>query len=110
MEFGDRIAQLRKRENLTQEGLAKKIGITRASLSHYEKNRREPDYDTLNKLANFFNVSTDYILGREEQKDDVETIAAHHESENWSQDELEEIERFKEFVRIKRVRKKEEEN
>lgn len=63
MKFGDRIALLRKRYNLTQEGLAKRIGITRASLSHYEKNRREPDYDTLQRLANFFEVKIDYILG-----------------------------------------------
>ncbi|SDJ01068.1 helix-turn-helix domain-containing protein [Natribacillus halophilus] len=64
MEFGDRIAHLRNKGNLTQTALSEKIGITRASLSHYEKNRREPDYDTLKKLANYFEISTDYILGR----------------------------------------------
>nr|WP_082111967.1 helix-turn-helix transcriptional regulator [Shouchella clausii] len=100
MKFGDRIAQLRTRHKLTQAELAEKIGITRASLSHYEKNRREPDYETLKRIADFFDVSTDYILGRE--KKDVETIAAHHDDYDWSQEELEEIERFKEFVRNKR--------
>lgn len=63
MKYGDRIAYLREQNNLTQQQLADKIGITRASLSHYEKNRREPDYKTLEKLADFFEVSIDYLLG-----------------------------------------------
>ena len=64
MKYGDRIAYLREQNNLTQQQLADKIGVTRASLSHYEKNRREPDYETLQKLADFFEVSVDYLLGR----------------------------------------------
>lgn len=62
--FGDRITELREEAKLTQEELADKIGITRAALSHYEKNRREPDYETLKKIADYFNVSTDWLLGR----------------------------------------------
>lgn len=99
MKFGDRIAHLRTKKKLTQAELAKRIGITRASLSHYEKNRREPDYETLKRIADFFDVSTDYILGRDK---DIETIAAHHEDYEWTQEELEEIELFKEFMRNKR--------
>ncbi|WP_082593479.1 helix-turn-helix domain-containing protein [Paenibacillus sp. Soil766] len=64
MKYGDRIALLREKRGLTQEDLSVKIGISRASLSHYETNRREPDYETINKIANFFNVSIDYLLGR----------------------------------------------
>lgn len=64
MTLGDKITQLREEAKLTQEELADKIGITRAALSHYEKNRREPDYETLKKFADFFNVSTDWLLGR----------------------------------------------
>lgn len=64
--IGDRIALLREKSKLTQEELAKKIDVSRASLSHYEKNRREPDYDTLVKLADVFKVSLDYMTGRTE--------------------------------------------
>ncbi|PYI57206.1 helix-turn-helix domain-containing protein [Paenibacillus flagellatus] len=63
---GERIAYLREKRGLTQEDLANKLGISRASLSHYETNRREPDYETLNKIANFFDISLDYLLGRTE--------------------------------------------
>jgi len=44
--------------------LPKKLGISRAALSHYETDRRQPDYDTLRDIANYFNVSLDYLLGR----------------------------------------------
>ncbi|MCM2675512.1 helix-turn-helix domain-containing protein [Alkalicoccobacillus plakortidis] len=107
MEFGDRIAHLRRGKNLTQAELADSIGITRASLSHYEKNRREPDYATLKVIANFFGVTVDYLLGTIENEE-VDTIAAHHDSDEWSEDELKEIEKFKEFVRIKRLDKNKE--
>ncbi|MDF2924918.1 MAG: transcriptional regulator, family [Paenibacillaceae bacterium] len=63
---GIRIAALREKRGLTQEDLAAKIGISRASLSHYEKSRREPDYHTLSRLADFFHVTVDYLLGRTE--------------------------------------------
>lgn len=63
-QIGNRIALLREKQGMTQEELSIKLDISRASLSHYEKNRREPDYDTLLKIANYFKVSIDYLLGR----------------------------------------------
>lgn len=61
---GDKIAHLREKRGLTQEELSVKLGISRAALSHYETNRREPDYDTLRNIANFFDTSLDYLFGR----------------------------------------------
>lgn len=71
LKYGDRIALLREKRGLTQEELSNKIGISRAALSHYETNRREPDYETINKIANFFNVTIDYLLGRTDQPQTV---------------------------------------
>lgn len=73
MSVGNLITKLRKRRNLTQEGLAERVGISRASLSHYEKDRREPDYETLRKLADFFEVTTDYLLGRSDTSGGAES-------------------------------------
>jgi transcriptional regulator with XRE-family HTH domain len=67
MKHGERIGLLREKHSLTQEDLSNKLGITRASLSHYENNRREPDYNTIVKIANFFKVSTDYLMGRTDE-------------------------------------------
>ena len=68
MTIGERISRERRLNGLTQEGLAKKVGISRAALSHYEKDRREPDYGTLNELAGFFEVSADFLLGRTDKQ------------------------------------------
>lgn len=57
---------LRQNRGLTQQELADKLGITRASLSHYEKGRREMNYNLLIQTADFFNVSIDYLLERED--------------------------------------------
>ncbi|CAI6036349.1 helix-turn-helix domain-containing protein [Cohnella sp. JJ-181] len=67
MNIGSRIAYLRDQSGWTQEELSSSLGITRAALSHYEKNRREPDTEMLTKLADLFNVSIDYLVGRTHQ-------------------------------------------
>ena len=61
--LGNRIISLRKEQNLTQHELAIKLGISRSALSLYEIEKREPDTETIFKIAQFFNVSTDYLLG-----------------------------------------------
>lgn len=69
MNIGSRIAYLRDQRGLTQEELASSLGISRAALSHYEKNRREPDTETLSKVADLFAVTIDYLVGRTEKPD-----------------------------------------
>ncbi|PBC87543.1 transcriptional regulator with XRE-family HTH domain [Caldicellulosiruptor bescii] len=61
--FAMRLKELREEANLTQNELAEKLGIGRATLSNYELGVRKPDIDTLQKIANYFNVSSDYLLG-----------------------------------------------
>ncbi|MCU6794212.1 helix-turn-helix domain-containing protein [Paenibacillus sp. WQ 127069] len=63
MKYGQRICLLREEKQLTQGELAERIGISRAALSHYENNRREPDFETLKHIADFFYVNVDYLLG-----------------------------------------------
>lgn len=59
-----RLRELRGQK--TQDEVAQDVGITRARYSHYENSRNEPDVYTLQKLADYFNVSVDYLLtGRE---------------------------------------------
>lgn len=63
------------RGKLTQEEVAKQIGLSRARYSHYENGRSEPDNEMLQKLANYFNVSVDYLLGRTTIKDPDVSVA-----------------------------------
>ncbi|MBM7567309.1 helix-turn-helix domain-containing protein [Paenibacillus sacheonensis] len=64
MNIGNIIFKLREDRGWTQEQTAGLLGISRAALSHYEKNRREPDTETLSKFADLFHVSVDYLVGR----------------------------------------------
>lgn len=64
---GQKIVELRQKRGLTQNMLARKTGIKRAAISHYELGRREPDFETLALLADFFHVSIDFLLGRADQ-------------------------------------------
>lgn len=62
--IGKRIAELRKEKGMTQEELAKALNITRSALSLYEIGKRDPDTETVKKLADFFGVSIDYLMGK----------------------------------------------
>jgi transcriptional regulator with XRE-family HTH domain len=62
--FGKRLREIRKRNNVTLEQIASVIGMSRQAVIKYESCERFPDEDTLVKLADFFNVSLDYLLGR----------------------------------------------
>lgn len=92
---GNKIKQLRLEKEILQKELADKLNLTQQTISLYESGKRSPDYETLKRIADYFNVSTDYLLNR-----DVETIAAHQEE--YTEEELKEIEEFKNFVRSRR--------
>ena len=60
--IGDKIKSLRISEGLTQQELADKLSISKVSISNWELNKGNPNYDTLKKIAEIFNVSTDFLL------------------------------------------------
>lgn len=64
LDIGQRLVNLRTKRGLTQEQLAKMLNMSRSTYAQYEVNRRTPDAETLTMLANFFNVTTDYLFGR----------------------------------------------
>jgi len=64
----NRIKELRKELNLKQEQLGKMLNVQRAVVSKYETGRVSLNAETLHKLCDIFNVSSDYILGRTEQR------------------------------------------
>lgn len=64
MTFNNRLRHYRKRKRLTQEQLAKELGIKRSTYAKYETGENKPDYNTLKKIADFFEISTDELLGR----------------------------------------------
>lgn len=66
--LSDRLKYLRKEKGLTLEQMANDLGTTKVTLSRYENGIREPKGETLNNLANYFNVSIDYLFARTNDK------------------------------------------
>ncbi|GEN83588.1 hypothetical protein SLU01_19000 [Sporosarcina luteola] len=85
--LGERIKKLREREGIQQIDFAKKIGVSNVVLSRYESGERKPDYDILQKIADFFCVTTDYLLGRTDAPNIKPVFVAGQEI-NLSEDEL----------------------
>jgi len=66
VEFGEKLQQLRKRLNLTQEGLAQQLYVSRTAISKWESGRGYPSIDSLKAIAAFFKVSLDALMSGEE--------------------------------------------
>ena len=64
MSFSERLVLLRKSHNLTQKQLAADIQLSELAIQHYEAQRRKPAFDILVALADYFDVSLDYLVGR----------------------------------------------
>jgi transcriptional regulator with XRE-family HTH domain len=67
-----RLKELRLSKGLTQSEVAKVIGYSSLSYARYEKGEREPDINTLCKLADYFEVSVDYLIARTVQENFLE--------------------------------------
>ena len=64
MEFDKILKKLRIDNNLTQDELAKKINSSRSNIANYENGKNKPSVEVLEKIAELFSVSTDYLLGK----------------------------------------------
>lgn len=63
VKFPERLRELRKQEHISQKNLSQYLGFGPTAISSYETGRNEPCYDTLLKLARFFDISIDYLIG-----------------------------------------------
>ena len=67
-----RLREIRKLSGLTMKELGIRIGVSESAISQYETGKRQPDYETLLKIADYFGVSVDYLLGKDEKAEDSE--------------------------------------
>lgn len=117
--LGERLKHAREKKRYTQIEVAKMLDISNGAISGYERNYRDPDTDTLNKLATLYEVTPNWLLGRQE-KDAAELLIEFLEQElsneeiinrmNFTIDgsplTFEEASEFVDFVRVKRLMKK----
>lgn len=118
--FGMRFKELRNEKKLTQDELVenfnKKYNTTfnKSTISQYENNKRKPEVNILENWADFFNVSIDYLLGRNDEKNhkkeinNATTIAAHRlgDVEQLPDDAIDEINNYIDLMRLKYLKDK----
>ena len=68
--FKEMLTYLRVRANLSQAELADKLGVAKSTISMYEVGKREPDFETLEAIADFFNVDMNFLLGKDGSEND----------------------------------------
>ena len=68
--FKDVLKYLRSRDNLSQSELAEKLGVAKSTISMYEVGKREPDFETLEAIADLFNVDMNFLLGKDGSEND----------------------------------------
>ncbi|MFS0560088.1 helix-turn-helix transcriptional regulator [Terribacillus sp. 179-K 1B1 HS] len=113
--IGKRLRYLREQRKLSQLELAKRLDIPNQNISNYEREFRQPDYETLVKLAEFYEVTTDYLLGKSDDpqsthEEEFEAFRNRPDLEVWYKDlpksSEEELEMLKEMFEFWRNRNK----
>lgn len=102
--LSERIKKLRLEKDLTQEEFGKLFGIVKSTVSLYENGKSTPDDELKKNIAQYFNCTLDYLMGVSGTRNpyEIQTIAAHHDGDDWTEEELSDIEKFKEYVRTRR--------
>lgn len=102
--FNVRIKSLRTSKKKTQQDIADLLGITRPAYTAYEQGNRTPDNETIQKLADYYGVSLDYLFGRTDIPNPIQDLAAHRSDDHMDdlpEEAKREIENFKAFIRSK---------
>lgn len=112
MSLGERIKELRKTKKLTQVEFARIFQISNGTIAMWETDKRQPDFNMLQKLADYFGVTTDYLLGRETQSEKSEIVvpdkykdimfAFENGAENLTQEDIDDVIKFIEFLKNKK--------
>ena len=71
--FASNLSKLRREKGLSQRQAAAELGVSQALLSHYENDSREPRLDFVVKICDYYSVTTDYMLGRTKERNDLAT-------------------------------------
>lgn len=85
MDFSQRLKVLRNMNNKTQEDLAKYLGVSRPTIAGYETKGKQPSFETLFKIAEYFDVSIDYLLGKTDIKEPIDDVIEKKELDVFNQ-------------------------
>jgi transcriptional regulator with XRE-family HTH domain len=100
MEFGERLRKARDDKGLSQQDLAERAGIQASAVSHFELGRRLPSFDNIRRLADALNVTSDFLLGREDVREVAgpEAAALFREYRELSAEDQQALSKFAEHL------------
>lgn len=104
-QFDKILKLLRSEKNMSQQELADALGISKSAINMYERGERQPKFEILEQIADYFNVDMDYLLGRTSKTTKVinpNTLAAHFDGDEYTAEELDKIREFAAFVKSSR--------
>ena len=104
-QFDKILKLLRTEKAMSQQDLADALGISKSAINMYGRGERQPNFETLESIADYFNVDIDYLLGRTNKTTKIinpNTMAAHFDGDEYTEDELDRIKEFAAFVKSSR--------
>ncbi|SEQ22420.1 Helix-turn-helix [Virgibacillus subterraneus] len=101
MGTSENLKLLREKYDLTQQDLADIAGVSNKAVSTWEKGEKDPRMGAIQRIADHFNLKKSQLI-EDGGLDYIEAVAAHHGEGDWTEEELEEIEEFKKYIRSKR--------
>ena len=109
--FALRLKELREKRGLSQKAFATKLGVSQSTVGMWESKKREPNFKTAETIASFFNVTTDYLLGRTDDRNPNDSLdkqlegidfALWGEVHDLTDEEKQDIINFVKFTKSKR--------
>ena len=94
--FNENLKEARLKSGLSEKDLYENIGVAKSTYSLYESGKREPNVDTIKKIASVLNVSADMLLGID---DEPVAIAAHLNGKDFTKEQWNRIESFAKFIK-----------
>lgn len=104
MRIIDRIDELIKKNGLTSKEVAKAISVSPGNITEWRKDRAKPTAEVITRLADYFGVTTDHLLGR---SNDIAAASSDTPYSDLPPEAIKELEQYKEFLKQKYGRKKE---
>lgn len=106
--FALRLKELREKQGLSQKAFALKLNVSQSTVGMWESQKREPNFKTVETIAEFFNVSTDYLLGHDQRFNSLDKqlegidFALWGEVSDLTDEEKQDIINFAKFTKSKR--------